>query len=64
MRSIDVLQQFYTYLITHGLYDLLTAIGLAILGYRLASFLPRLLRGMLTNARIDPILSLSTCERG
>ncbi len=34
MRLIDVLQQFYTYLITHGLYNLLTAIGLAILGYR------------------------------
>ena len=57
MRPIDVLQQFYTYLITHGLYDLLTAIGLAILGYRLASFLPRLLRGMLTNAGIDPTLT-------
>src|SRR3989441_11174735 len=57
MRLIDVLQQFYTYLITHGLYNLLTAIGLAILGYRLASFLPGLLRRMLTNAGIDPTLT-------
>src|SRR5215510_14822453 len=57
MRPIDALQQFYTYLITHGIYDLLTAIGLAILGYRLASFLPRLLRRMLTNAKLDPTLT-------
>ena len=57
MRPIDVLQQFYTYLITHGIYDLLMAIGLAMLGYRLASFLPRLLRRMLTNAKLDPTLT-------
>jgi small conductance mechanosensitive channel len=57
MRPIDALQQFYTYLITHGIYDLLMAIGLAMLGYRLASFLPRLLRRMLTNAKLDPTLT-------
>jgi small conductance mechanosensitive channel len=64
MRLIDVLQQFYTYLITHGLYNLLTAIGLAILGYRLASSLPRLLRRTLTNAGIDPTLTTFVAHVG
>lgn len=57
MKLIDMLQQLVAYLITYGLYELLPAIILGLVGYRLAYVLPRLLRRVMTQARVDPTLT-------
>ena len=43
MKLSDMSQQFYAYLMTQGLRDLLAAMLLGFIGYRLARVLPRLL---------------------
>jgi small conductance mechanosensitive channel len=57
MKFSDMLQQPFTYLIMHGVYDILIAILLGVVGYRLASILPRLLRRVMTQGGIDPTLT-------
>src|SRR5438093_7336547 len=57
MRFIDLLQQLFDYLVTHGIHDVLPAIGLGFVGYWLAHRLPRLLGGVMTRARIEPTLT-------
>jgi len=57
MRFFDLLQQFFDYLVTHGIYDVLPAIGLGFVGYWLAHRLPRLLRGVMTRAHVEPTLA-------
>ena len=56
MKFSDMLQQPFTYFIMHGAYDVLIAILLGVVGYRLASILPRLLRRVMTQGGIDPTL--------
>jgi small conductance mechanosensitive channel len=57
MRFIDPLQQLFDYLVTHGIYNVLPAIGLGFVGYWLAHRLPSLLRGVMTRAHIEPTLT-------
>jgi small conductance mechanosensitive channel len=57
MSFIDLLQQFFVYLLKHGIHDVLPAIGLGFVGYWLTHRLPRLLRGMMTSAHVDPTLT-------
>jgi len=57
MKLIDMLQQLFAYLITHGVLDLLSAILLGVVGYRLTRILPRLLGRVMTQARVDPTLT-------
>jgi small conductance mechanosensitive channel len=57
MKLIDMPQQFFAYLTMHGLYDLLAALVIGVVGYRLAYVLPRLLGRMMTRARVDATLT-------
>ena len=57
MRFIDPLQQLLDYLVTHGIHDVLPAIGLGFVGYWLTQCLPRLLRGAMTRAHVEPTLT-------
>jgi small conductance mechanosensitive channel len=57
MKLTEMLQQFSAFLIMHGLHDLLPAILLGAVGYRLAYSLPRLLGRVMTQARVDPTLT-------
>src|SRR5919202_410574 len=57
MKFADLLQQLFTYLLAHALYDLVAAIIIGAVGYRLASPLPRLLQRVMTKARVDPTLT-------
>ena len=57
MKFIDLLQQLFAYLVTHGIHDVLPAILLSFVGYWLAHRLPRLLRGVMTRARVEPTLT-------
>ena len=61
MRFIDPLQQLFDYLVTHGIYNVLPAIGLGFVGYWLAHRLPSLLRGVMTRAHIEPTLTTLSC---
>jgi small conductance mechanosensitive channel len=54
---MDLLQQLLDYLLHHGIYDVLPAIGLGFVGYWLAHRLPRVLRGVMTRARVEPTLT-------
>lgn len=57
MHLSDISQQFYAYLMTHGLRDLLAAMLLGFIGYRLARILPRLLERALSKAHVDATLT-------
>jgi small conductance mechanosensitive channel len=57
MRFIDPLQQLFDYLVAHGIYNVLPAIGLGFVGYWLAHRLPSLLRDVMTRAHIEPTLT-------
>jgi small conductance mechanosensitive channel len=57
MNFIDLLQQLFDYLVTHGIYNVLPAIGLGFVGYWLTHRLPRLLRGAMTRAHVEPTLT-------
>ena len=57
MRFIDLLQQFFDYLVKRGIHDVLPAIGLGFVGYWLVHRLPRLLGGVMTRARVEPTLT-------
>ena len=57
MKLTDLLQQLFTYLLAHGLHDLVAAIIIGAVGYRFASTLPRLLQRVMTKARVDPTLT-------
>src|SRR5919108_1831908 len=57
MSFIDLLQQLVAYLVTRGIHDVLPAIGLGFVGYWLTRRLPRLLRGVMTRARVEPTLT-------
>src|SRR5262249_23945158 len=57
MKFSDMLQQPFAYFVMHGVYDILIAILLGVVGYRLASILPRLLRRVMTQGGIDPTLT-------
>ena len=57
MRFIDLLQQLFDYLVTHGIHDVLPAIAMGFVGYWLAHRLPRLLGGVMTRARVEPTLT-------
>src|SRR4029450_7600311 len=57
MGFIELLQQLFDYLLKHGIHDVLRAIGLGVVGYWLAHRLPRLLRGVMTRAHVEPTLT-------
>lgn len=57
MHLSEMSQQFFAYLMTHGLRDLLAATLIGFVGYRLARLLPRLLERALTKAHVDPTLT-------
>jgi small conductance mechanosensitive channel len=57
MGFIDLLQQPFEYLIQHGIYNGLPALGLGFLGYWLAQHLPRLLGRGMTRAHVEPTLT-------
>src|SRR5499433_976541 len=57
MRFIDPLQQLFDYLVMHGIHDVLPAIGLGFVGYWPTRCLPRLLRGAMTRAHVEPTLT-------
>src|SRR5919108_5350864 len=57
MSFIDLLQQLVAYLVTRGIHDVLPAIGLGFVGYWLTRRLPRLLRGAMTRAHVEPTLT-------
>src|SRR5712691_9833969 len=57
MRFINLLQQLFDYLVTHGIHDVLPAIGLGFVGYWLAHRLPRLLGGVMARAHVEPTLT-------
>jgi len=57
MNFIDLLQQLFDYLLKHGIHDVLPAIGLGFVGYWLTQRLPRLLRGAMTRAHVEPTLT-------
>jgi hypothetical protein len=45
MSFINILQQFFDDVVTHGSHDVLPTIGLGVVGYWLAHRLPRRLTG-------------------
>ena len=57
MKLTEMLQQLFSYLITHGVDALLPAIIIGAVGYRLARILPRLLGRVMTRTRVDPTLT-------
>src|SRR4029453_15882286 len=57
MSFVDFLHQLFDYLVTHGIHDVLPAIGLGFVGYWVAHRLPRLLRGEMTRAHVEPTLT-------
>ena len=57
MGFIDLLQQLFEYLIKHGIYNGLPAIGLGFVGYWLAQHLPRLIGRGMTRAHVEPTLT-------
>src|SRR5215475_14507793 len=57
MKFSDPLQQLLDYLVTHGIHDVLPAIGLGFVGYWLTHRLPRLLRSVMTRAHVEPTLT-------
>jgi small conductance mechanosensitive channel len=57
MRVIDLLEEFFDYLLRHGIHDVLPAIFLGFVGYWLAHRLPRLLGSIMTRAHIEPTLT-------
>lgn len=57
MKFTDALPQLFGYLLTHGMQDLLPAIGLGFVGRWLAHHLPRFMGRMMIRARVDPTLT-------
>jgi small conductance mechanosensitive channel len=57
MSFINILQQFFDDVVTHGSHDVLPTIGLGVVGYWLAHRLPRRLRGVMTRAHVEPTLT-------
>jgi len=58
MKLADILKQLFAYLIAHGVDALLPAIIIGAVGYWLAYVLPRPLGRVMTQARVDPTLTM------